>query len=130
MLADSNAIATIAVKDLSKARNFYGAALGLRELPNPDNPEVIIFESGGTRLMVYRSTYAGTNQATVVTWSVPDLDIIVEALRAGGMVFEHYDLPQLTRHGDVHVAGDGLRVVWFKDPDGNILSILTPPEPT
>jgi hypothetical protein len=39
-------------------------------------------------------------------------------------VFEHYDLPQLARKGDVHVAPNGFKVAWFKDPDGNILSIL------
>jgi hypothetical protein len=49
----------------------------------------------------------------------------VLSLQAKGVVFEHYDLPQLTRQGDVHVANDGLRVVWFKDPDGNVLSILS-----
>ena len=74
---------------------------------------------------MYRSSYAGTNEATVVTWAVPDLEPIVAALKAKGVVFEHYDLPQLTRRGDVHVANDVLSVVWFKDPDGNILSILT-----
>ncbi|HZW52600.1 MAG TPA: VOC family protein [Candidatus Elarobacter sp.] len=127
MLADNDAIATIAVKDLQAARKFYGDALGLREQAGPDNPEVITYESGGSKILVYRSSYAGTNEATVVTWAVRELEHIVEALKAKGVVFEHYDLPQLARRGDVHVAGDGFRVVWFKDPDGNILSILTAP---
>ena len=50
-------------------------------------------------------------------------DAIVEELRAKGVTFEHYDLPEMTREGDVHVMGD-LRAVWFKDPDGNILNLI------
>jgi catechol 2,3-dioxygenase-like lactoylglutathione lyase family enzyme len=126
MLGDNDAIATIAVKDLRAARTFYGDTLGLREQAGSDNPEVIMYRSGASKIQVYRSHYAGTNAATVVTWAVGgDLESIVQALAAKGVAFEHYDLPQLERQGDIHVAGDGLRVVWFKDPDGNILSILS-----
>ena len=49
------------------------------------------------------------------------IDAIVDALRSKGVAFEHYDLPGLKREGDVHV-GEGMRVAWFKDPDGNILN--------
>lgn len=128
MLGDNDAIATIAVKDLRAARTFYGNVLGLNEQTGSDNPEVVTYQSGSSKLFVYRSQYAGTNQATVVTWPVDDdFESIVNALKANGVTFEHYDLPQLTRRGDMHVATDGLRVVWFKDPDGNTLSILTMP---
>jgi hypothetical protein len=51
------------------------------------------------------------------------LDAIVRALAAKGVAFEHYDFPGTTRQGDVHVSGK-TRVAWFKDPDGNILSIV------
>ena len=47
-------------------------------------------------------------------------------LKAKGVTFEHYDLPGLTREGDIHRADD-FRVVWFKDPDGNILSVQNRP---
>ena len=125
MLGDNDAIATIAVKNLQAARTFYGDVLGLQEQPGSDNPEVITYQSGSSKLLVYRSQYAGTNKATVVTWAVDDdLTSVVQTLKAKGAAFEHYDLPQLSRQGDVHVAKDGLRVVWFADPDGNILSIL------
>ena len=65
-----------------------------------------------------------TNGPTVM-WAVgDDLDSIVEALRGKGVTFEHYDdLPDTTRAGDVHQIGD-LKGVWFKDPDGNILSVV------
>jgi catechol 2,3-dioxygenase-like lactoylglutathione lyase family enzyme len=125
MLADSDAIATIAIKDLRAARTFYGDTLGLRERSGSDNPEVITYDSVASKIMVYRSQYAGTNKSTVVTWAVgDDLASIVDTLKAKGVAFEHYDLPQLSRQGDIHVAGDGLNVAWFKDPDGNILSVL------
>ena len=70
------------------------------------------------------SRYAGTNEATAATWEVPNVDEMVNELKAKGVTFEHYDLPDTKREGDVHVAG-GTRVAWFKDPDGNILSIVT-----
>lgn len=131
MLGDNDAIATVAVMDLQAARTFYGGALGLKEQSGSDNPEVITYASGSSKILVYRSEYAGTNEATVVTWAVGgDLDAIVQTIKAKGVGFEHYDLPQLSLQGDVHVANDGLRVAWFKDPDGNILSILSPgPKP-
>ena len=47
-------------------------------------------------------------------------------LKGPGVAFEHYDLPQMTRQGDVHVAG-AMKAAWFKDPDGNIFSLVTPP---
>jgi catechol 2,3-dioxygenase-like lactoylglutathione lyase family enzyme len=126
MLRDHAAFATIAVKDLDAARTFYGDTLGLEEQTGSGNPEVVVYESGASRLMVYRSQYAGSNKATVVTWDVAgDLQAIVDDLKAKGVAFEHYDLPQLTLRGDIHVAEDGLSVVWFKDPDGNILSMLS-----
>jgi catechol 2,3-dioxygenase-like lactoylglutathione lyase family enzyme len=127
VLADNDAIATVAVKDLSIARAFYGDALGLVEQPDSDNPQVITYASGNSKLGVYASQFAGTNKATSVTWAVGELEPIVETLRAKGVTFEHYDLPQLTLRGDIHVAADGFQVVWFKDPDGNILSILSAP---
>jgi hypothetical protein len=66
------------------------------------------------------SQYAGTNKATAVTWDAgKDVDRLVQALKARGVTFEKYDLPDTTREGDVHVSGKR-RLAWFKDPDGNI----------
>jgi hypothetical protein len=73
-------------------------------------------------LFVYRSKFAGNNEATVVTWIVGDVEQAVESLKARGVTFEHYDMPRTTRVGDVHVSGKS-KVAWFKDPDGNIHSI-------
>ena len=123
MLRDTDAVATLAVKDLNAAAKFYGETLGLNRASTEDN-EAIVFESGDTTINVYRSTFAGTNKATALTWAVDDVEDIVRTLKAKGVTFEHYDLPQTKREGDVHVSGD-LKVAWFKDPDGNILSVVS-----
>ncbi len=74
-------------------------------------------------LLVYKSQYAGTNKATAATWTVgSEIEYIVRKLKVKGVVFEHYNLPGMTRKGDIHVA-DGMKAAWFKDPDGNILSL-------
>lgn len=122
MLRDTDAVATLAVKDLPVATRFYEETLGLSRAGSEEN-EVAVFESGDTKINVYRSNFAGTNKATALTWTVDDVDGVVRRLQAKGVKFEHYDLPDTKRDGDVHIAGD-VRVAWFKDPDGNILSVV------
>ena len=124
MLADSTAVANVAVKDLQVAKRFYEDVLGLPEI-GKEADEVAIYRSGNSTLNVYRSQFAGTNKATAVTWAVGDaLDDMVAALKAKGVRFEHYDMPGGKLEGDVHVFGE-MRVAWFKDPDGNILSLVS-----
>jgi catechol 2,3-dioxygenase-like lactoylglutathione lyase family enzyme len=123
MLGGKDAAATLAVSDLQRARNFYESTFGLT--PLLEVPESILYTSGNSVVLVYLSEYAGTNKATAATWAVgDDFEAIVQELKTKGVTFEHYDdLPGTTREGDVHVVGD-LRGVWFKDPDGNILSLV------
>ncbi|MFY9566827.1 MAG: VOC family protein [Nitrososphaeraceae archaeon] len=122
MLGDKDAAVNIAVKNLERARKFYEDTLGLTHIGS-EGQEVIIFKSGNTLINVYQSQYAGTNKATAVTWVVgQDVEDFVQQLKAKGIAFEHYDMPGVTRNGDVHVADD-MKVAWFKDPDGNILNI-------
>jgi hypothetical protein len=83
-----------------------------------------VYATGASRLAVYRSQFAGTNQATAVTWNVgDDIDNVVRELKSKGVTFEHYDMPMMKREGDIHVGGQ-TRVAWFKDPDGNIHSLI------
>lgn len=123
MLGDRDAIVTIAVKNLVAARKFYEGTLGLKQIGS-EGEEAVVYKSGNSTVLVYRSQYAGTNKATAATWEVDDLEGVVRALKAKGVTFEHYDFPGMTRKGDVHVAGE-IENAWFKDPDGNIISIAS-----
>jgi catechol 2,3-dioxygenase-like lactoylglutathione lyase family enzyme len=123
MLGDKDAAANIAVKDLATARKFYADTLGLTAV-GAEGEELIVFRSGNSTINVYQSQYAGTNQATAVTWVVGEaMEDVVRALKDKGVKFENYDMPEMTRQGDIHLAGD-MKVAWFKDPDGNILNIV------
>jgi catechol 2,3-dioxygenase-like lactoylglutathione lyase family enzyme len=121
MLNKHDAVATIAVKNLDVARKFYEGVLGLT--PQPEMEEgVMSLKSGSTTVLVYTSQYAGTNRATTATWNVDDLEGTVASLKSKGVTFEHYDMPGVTRKGDIHGSGN-TRAAWFKDPDGNILAL-------
>jgi catechol 2,3-dioxygenase-like lactoylglutathione lyase family enzyme len=124
MLGDHNVAATLPVADLARAREFYEGTLGLKPELEME-PEAVLYASGQSRVLVYRSEYSGTNQGTAASWVAADgFDQEVAALREQGVRFERYDLPGTTLEGDVHVMGEaGLRSVWFKDPDGNILNL-------
>jgi len=123
MLADKDAVATIAVKDLKAAKKFYGDTLGLKPVPVPE-PEVLNYKSGNSTVLVYKSQFAGSNKATSVTWIVDDVEGTVKDLKAKGAAVEHYDFSGMTRKGDVHIAGKS-KAAWFKDPDGNILAVVS-----
>ncbi|MGH7435988.1 MAG: VOC family protein [Polyangiaceae bacterium] len=123
MLGDRDAIATVAVRDLAQAREFYEGVLGLR-VANAQGSEAITFKSGNSSVIVYRSDFAGSNKATAINWMLgQDIAKVVQGLRERGVTFEHYDLPGLTRKGDVHEFGE-FKTAWFKDPDGNIISLM------
>jgi catechol 2,3-dioxygenase-like lactoylglutathione lyase family enzyme len=124
MLGNKDAAANIAVKNLETAKKFYEDILGLTQV-GAEGQELIVFKSGNSTINVYRSQYAGTNRATAVTWVVGgEMEGVVQQLKTKGVAFEHYDMPEMTREGDIHVAGT-MKVAWFKDPDGNILNIVS-----
>ena len=123
MLSNRDAVANLAVKNVQAAKKFYEGTLGLKPV-DAEGSELIVFKSGNTTVNVYESKEAGTNKATAVTWAVDDVESEVDALKAKGVKFEHYDMPGMKRQGDVHIGGD-MKVAWFKDPDGNILNIVS-----
>lgn len=123
MLGDYDAMATIAVRDLNAAKKFYEGKLGFKVV-HTEGEEAVSYKSGKSQLLVYRSQYADTNKATAATWMVKDVEALVKELKAKGIVFEHYDMPGVTLKGDVHVAG-GRKNAWFKDPDGNIIALVS-----
>lgn len=122
MLREHDSSAIVAVSDLERARDYYGRVLGLELEREGREQGVLLYRTGATCLTVYRSDFAGTNRANAVVWSVgDDLDSTVAALDSRGAAFEHY--PDIGRlEGHIHVAGRA-RLVWLKDPDGNILHI-------
>jgi catechol 2,3-dioxygenase-like lactoylglutathione lyase family enzyme len=123
LLGEKNAIATIAVRNIEAAKRFYEGILELK-LVHAEGPKALSYKSGDAEVLVYESQFAGTNRATAVTWVVDQLEKIVQTLKAKGVQFEHYDMPGVTRQGDVHVAGS-IKNAWFKDPDGNILAMVS-----
>jgi catechol 2,3-dioxygenase-like lactoylglutathione lyase family enzyme len=124
MLGDIDAAANIAVKNLDIAKKFYEDTLGLKQV-GAEGQELIVFRSGTSTIYVYESEYAGTNQATAITWVVgEDIENVIRKLKDKGVTFEHYDIPDMTRQGDVHVGGN-MKVAWFKDLDGNLLNLAS-----
>jgi len=123
MLGNANAIPTIAVKDLSAARQFYETVLGLELEREKPEAQLVLYKSGSGLVQVYVSATAGSNQSTYVTWEVSDIEAAVDELKSKGVSFEHYqDMPGVSLEGDIHVWPDE-KAAWFKDPDGNVLCL-------
>lgn len=113
--------AIVAVTDIDKAKHFYSDVLGLELTDGMDS--VLVYKTGATHLVVYPSDSAGTNRANAVVWDCgDDLVSIAAELRAKGVTFERYDMDDVTFRDGVHDA-NGFKMVWFKDPDGNILHL-------
>ena len=123
MLGKADATPMIAVKDLDRARKFYEETLGLEAMEEMEG-EVLTVQSGSTPITVYKSEFAGTNKATALTFEVDDLQSEVQELKDKGIFFEKYDLEGLTPKGDYYEGEGGFKTAWFKDPDGNILSLI------
>lgn len=123
MLADYTPTPTLAVTDLERARAFYEGVLQLT--PQDDVPEGVLYPAGASAFLVYPSTFAGTNKATAMAFQVPrsEFDAEVAALRAQGVTFLTFDLPDGTWEDGVASLGDQGKAAWFEDPDGNILNI-------
>lgn len=119
-LASGRVSAILAVKDLAAAKQFYGETLGLAQVD--ENPGGVGYESGGGHLFLYESPNGGTNQATGAGFDVENIEAVVEELKAAGVVFEHYDMPETEWQGDIAVWGP-MKSAWFKDPSGNILAV-------
>jgi catechol 2,3-dioxygenase-like lactoylglutathione lyase family enzyme len=121
MLDSSMAVPTIAVSDLGRARKFYEETLGLKFMD--ETPAGIRFQAGnGTWVFVYPSQFAGTNQATSMSFEVDDVVATVKKLRDNGVTFEEYDFPGLkTVDGIADLGAE--KAAWFKDLDGNILAL-------
>lgn len=125
MLNNAKVQPMLPVRDLPAARKFYEEKLGLKK-EGEMGDEAVTYRSGSSTLVVYRSEFAGTNKGTAALFEVDDVDGTVKDLKSKGVSFERYDMPGLTREGDLYRAEGpqgGFKVAWFKDPAGNILSV-------
>lgn len=122
MIADFTPRATLAVSDVDRARGFYEGLLGLKV--RREGPDGIVYDSGTGSVLVYASSFAGTNKATYVSFQVDEdaFDQEVDDLRAHGVEFQTFDLPGATWNNGVVSMGTA-RSAWFTDPDGNILNV-------
>jgi len=121
MLSDSTAFSGFAVDDLDAARTFYGETLGL-ELADEGPGFVLALNEGARPTFVYPRPGHVPAEYTILNFDVADVEAEVDALTARGVVFERYDGAQQDEKGISH--GLGPDIAWFKDPAGNILSIL------
>lgn len=123
MLKNYASSAIVPCTDLDRAKAFYGDVLGLPLIADHGNG--FVFATGETKLNIYRSDFAGTNKANAVIWTVgDDIDTIAAALRARGVTLDEYPRGFDKVIEGVHV-GDTLSVIWFRDPDGNILHVTS-----
>jgi catechol 2,3-dioxygenase-like lactoylglutathione lyase family enzyme len=124
MLGSNDVCVTLAVKDMAVAAKFYEQTLGLTK--DMESPGGTFYKSGSGGVFVYPSpATAGSNKATYAAWMVSDVEAVVTELKAKGVAFEHYtDLPGVKLDGDIHSIGS-TKTAWFKDPDGNILNIVS-----
>ena len=122
MLENSKAFSGFAVPDIEKARKFYGETLGLKV--SEDHGLLRLQLAGGNNVLIYPKPNHVPATFTVLNFPVEDVDLAVDELKKRGVRFEIYDLPDLKTDGKGIMRGKGPAIAWFKDPAGNILSVL------
>jgi catechol 2,3-dioxygenase-like lactoylglutathione lyase family enzyme len=120
-LADWSFGATIPAKDLDGTRRFYEDVLGAHVVN--EDPGGILYKAGDAYFSLYSTQFAGTAQHTLGAFMVRDVEAAMAALRGKGVTFEEYDLPGVKTVDGIAELG-GVRGAWFKDPEGNILSVV------
>jgi catechol 2,3-dioxygenase-like lactoylglutathione lyase family enzyme len=124
MLADAPVTAFVATARPADARAFYADVLGLRLLH--EDQFALEFVAGGTSLRIAKVEQLQPAGYTVLGWQVPDIHAAVADLMARGVVFERFPAFMQQDAQGVWAAPGGARVAWFKDPDGNTLSVTQP----
>jgi catechol 2,3-dioxygenase-like lactoylglutathione lyase family enzyme len=120
VLTHAAIVAFAATTDLERAHAFYGEVLGLRRVEA--SPFANVYDAGGTSLRVTRVDRVAGAPYTVLGWSVPDMHAAIAHLAAGGVAFERFSGVEQDDAG-VWTAPGGARIAWFRDPDGNVLSL-------
>ena len=120
MLGATKVMAFVSTRDLSRAKPFYQEALGLHLLS--EDSFALVFDANGVKLRVTKVSELKPQPFTVLGWDVPDITQAVADLEAGGAEFERYAGMKQDEHG-IWTSPSGAKVAWFKDPDGNVLSV-------
>jgi catechol 2,3-dioxygenase-like lactoylglutathione lyase family enzyme len=120
MFADTKAYSGIAVKDMEKAREFYGGKLGLRT--SEEHGNLWLHLAGDRDTLIYDQPEMTPASFTVLNFEVDEIEEAVDALAACGVTFERYDGFEQDERGIFR--GEGPYIAWFKDPSGNVLSVL------
>ena len=123
MLNPSKAFSSFSVNDIEKAREFYGKTLGLEVSGGPEGTLVVPL-SGGTKALMYPKPNHQPATFTVLNFPVKSVDQAMEELSQRGVQFEVYNEPSLKTDERGISRGNGPTIAWFKDPAGNILSVL------
>jgi catechol 2,3-dioxygenase-like lactoylglutathione lyase family enzyme len=120
MLGEHELMAFVATTHPERARQFYSSILGLRLIA--DEPWALVFDAHGAMLRIQKTTELVPAKHTVLGWRVPDIEATLADLRDKGVRSERYSfLPQDDL--GIWTTPDGTKVAWFKDPDGNTLSV-------
>ena len=120
VLGSSQVAAFIAVSDAARSRDFYENTLGLTVIREDD--WAVEFDANGTSLRMQKGVSFTPQEFTVLGWHVDDIDAAMAELRGRGVVFEEYPWMPPESNGVMTFPG-GAKVAWFKDPDGNVLSL-------
>ncbi len=120
MLADTKAYSGLAVDDMDKAREFYAGTLGLRT--SEEHGLMWLHLAGGRDALVYPQPDVTPASYTILNFEVDDIDEAVDGLVARGVQFERYDNVEQDDRGIFRQEGP--YIAWFKDPAGNVLSVL------
>ena len=126
LFKDSKAFSTFSVNDLKQAKEFYGQTLGLDVKENQEGLEL---RTGGQTIFLYPKPNHTPASFTVLNFPVDNIDTAVDELESLGIRLEHYDLPDMkTDARGIFRGNPGPQIAWFKDPAGNILSVLVEPK--
>jgi catechol 2,3-dioxygenase-like lactoylglutathione lyase family enzyme len=120
MLEDAKQVGFVGVTDLDAAHRFYGEVLGL-ELTDA-RPYALVHETSVSQLRITLVEEICAAPYTVLGWVVANLEDAIDRLLAAGVTFNRYDGVEQDERG-IWTAPGGARIAWFRDPDGNILSL-------
>jgi catechol 2,3-dioxygenase-like lactoylglutathione lyase family enzyme len=123
MFKDSKAFSGFSVDNLAKAKDFYGKTLGVDVADGPMGT-LELHLAGGANVFIYPKENHEPATYTVLNFPVAAIEKAVDQLIAKGIKFEHYDMPDGSQDKKGIMRGNGPSIAWFKDPAGNIMSVL------